>query len=86
MKRLFSNEPDKIRQKWLKELIHHYADWDGFIEVEELTPYQLRITRIRDGMAMDFYPKSCKGCWLGFRDPKYFIIPDIEQYLLNKFK
>lgn len=86
MSRLFGDQPDKVRQRWLRELIHHYADYDGFIEVEELTEFHLRITRVRDGMQMDFYPKSSKGCWLGFKDQKYFFIPDIEQYLLNKLK
>lgn len=86
MNKLFAQYPDKVRQAWTKELIHFYAETEEFIEVEEVTPYQLRITRLRDNMKMDYFPKSQKGCWLGFTDQKFFYIPDIEQYLLTKFK
>jgi hypothetical protein len=52
------------------------------MEVDEITPYQLRITA--DKRRLDYFPTSGKGTWVG--SGKYFKISNIESFLKKNFK
>lgn len=83
---IFGNKPPAIRQKWVRELLEHYESWEGFVELEVIQDYHFRLTRTKDGMQMDYFPKTGKAIWLGFEKKIWFVIKDLEQYLLTKFK
>lgn len=52
------------------------------MEVEEITPYQLRIRKGKK--RLDYFPTSSKATWVG--SGKFFRIRNIELFLKENFK
>jgi hypothetical protein len=52
-------------------------------EFEYIQPYHIRLTH-PDKRRLDYFPKSGRATWVGSQ--KWFVIKDIEQYILNHFK
>lgn len=71
--------------KFWTDCVYFFEGYHGTIEVEEVEKNHLRITRLKDGNQMDFFPNTRKACWLGFKDPITFFIPDPEAYLYRMF-
>lgn len=70
---------------WNRAAVLHLAGEFEAFTVQTIAEWHLRLTRTKDGAKLDYYPKSRKACWLGFKTQTFFKIPDIEKYLIDKF-
>lgn len=52
------------------------------LEVEEITPYQLRVTKGKK--RLDYFPTSGKATWVGTN--KYFKIKNLDEFMEKHFK
>lgn len=71
---------------WNRDVVFWNKGFLETFEVEEIQFWHLRLTRNRDGMRMDYFPKTGRAVWLGFTKQTYFLIADIEAYIYNKFR
>lgn len=63
-------------------LVQHYADY-WRLSLEYIQPWHLRLSH-PDGRRLDYFPKSGRATWVS--SGRWFVIEDVEQYLLKEFK
>lgn len=73
------------RTEWNRQIVYWWYGHVETFEVHAFSDFHLRLTRKRDGLQMDYFPKTGKAVWLGFEKQTYFTIKDMEAYIQKMF-